>query len=71
MADKKIKKDPGAAALKNPTELKNGLRAALEKRAKLAFQHNVAPLKNPMELRHLRREIARFKTQISSQEAAK
>ncbi len=71
MADKKIKKDPGAAALKSPTELKNGLRTALEKRAKLAFQHNVAPLKNPMELRHLRREIARFKTQISSQEVSK
>ncbi len=51
-------------------ELKIGLRTALEKRAKLTFQHNVAPLKNPMELRHLRREIARIKTRISSQEAA-
>ena len=51
-------------------ELKIGLRTALEKRAKLTFQHNVAPLKNPVELRHLRREIARIKTRISSQEAA-
>jgi large subunit ribosomal protein L29 len=71
MADKKSKKDSGATALKNPTELKNELRAALEKRAKLEFQHNVAPLKNPMELRHLRREIARLKTQMSRKEAAK
>ncbi|MBI4059949.1 MAG: 50S ribosomal protein L29 [Elusimicrobia bacterium] len=52
-------------------ELKNKLRTALEKRAKLAFQHNVAPLKNPMELRHLRREIARLKTHIFRKEAAK
>ena len=72
MADKKTtKKESGATALKNPTELKNELRNALEKRAKLEFQHNVAPLKNPMELRHLRREIARLKTQMSRKEAAK
>ena len=71
MTDKKIKKDLSATALKNPTELKNALRTALEKRAKLTFQHNVAPLKNPMELRHLRREIARLKTYISRKEAAK
>ena len=71
MTDKKIKKDLSATALKNPTELKNALRTALEKRAKLTFQHNVAPLKNPMELRFLRREIARLKTQISVKEAVK
>ncbi|MEQ1918275.1 MAG: 50S ribosomal protein L29 [Elusimicrobiota bacterium] len=71
MTDKKTKKDSGATALKNPTELKNALRTALEKRAKLTFQHNVAPLKNPMELRFLRREIARLKTQLSVKEAAK
>jgi large subunit ribosomal protein L29 len=71
MTDKKTKKDSGATALKNPTELKNALRTALEKRAKLTFQHNVAPLKNPMELRFLRREIACLKTQLSVKEAAK
>ena len=71
MADKKSKKDSTATAVRNPSELKNELRNALEKRAKLEFQHNVAPLKNPMELRHLRREIARLKTQMSRKEAAK
>ena len=70
MADKKSKTAQDKSAL-NPTELKNELRAALEKRAKLTFQHNVAPLKNPMELRHLRREIARIQTQMSVKEAAK
>ena len=47
------------------------LKQAREKQAKLVFQHNVAPLKNPLELRHLRREIARLKTYISMKEAAK
>ena len=71
MADKKSKSATQDKKSLNPTELKNELRAALEKRAKLTFQHNVAPLKNPMELRHLRREIARLKTYISRKEAAK
>ncbi len=71
MADKKSKSATLDKSALNPTELKNELRTALEKRAKLTFQHNVAPLKNPMELRHLRREIARLKTYISRKEAAK
>jgi large subunit ribosomal protein L29 len=71
MADKKTKTATLDKSALNPTELKNELRTALEKRAKLEFQHNVAPLKNPMELRHLRREIARLKTYISRKEAAK
>ncbi len=65
MADKNTKQ------ILSSIELENELRAALEKRAKLAFQHNAVPLKNPMELRHLRREIARLKTYISRKEAAK
>lgn len=71
MADKKSKTAIQDKTALNPTELKNELRAALEKRAKLAFSHNSVPLKNPMELRHLRREIARLKTQMSVKEAAK
>ena len=69
MADKKTTTQDVSAL--NPAELQKELRTALEKRAKLTFQHNVAPLKNPMELRHLRREIARLKTYISRKEAAK
>ncbi len=71
MAEKKSKSAVQDKKTLNPTELKNELRSALEKRAKLTFQHNVAPLKNPMELRHLRREIARIQTQLSVKEAAK
>ncbi len=55
-------------------ELQKELRVALDKRAKLEFQHNVTPLKSPIELRHLRREIARLKTHLhmkTTKEAAK
>jgi large subunit ribosomal protein L29 len=70
MADKKKtptqdKNEMGAA------ELRKELFAALEKRAKLEFQHNVAPIKNPLQLRDLRREIARLKTHLHMKEAAK
>ncbi|MDP3543306.1 MAG: 50S ribosomal protein L29 [Elusimicrobiota bacterium] len=71
MADKKSKTATQEKGNLSATELKNELRNALAKRAKLEFQHNVAPLKNPMELRHLRREIARLKTEMSRKEAAK
>ena len=71
MAEKKTNTGAQAKTVLNPTELASELVAALKKRAQLTFQHNVAPLKNPMQLRHLRREIARLKTKISSQEAAK
>ena len=52
-------------------DLQKELGAALDKRAKMEFQHNVTPLKNPLELRHLRREIARLKTHLRMKEAAK
>ena len=71
MADKKktaVAQDKSALGA---AELRKELSAALDKRAKLEFQHNVAPLKNPLQLRHLRREIARLKTHLTQKEAAK
>ena len=70
MADKK-KVQPQDKSAQSAAELGTELRAALDKRAKLTFQHQTAPLKNPMELRQLRREIARLKTFIRTKEAAK
>lgn len=70
MADKKKTLTQNKTDLAS-TELVAELRQALEKRAKLEFQHQVAPLKNPLELRHLRREIARLKTHIRMKEAVK
>ena len=64
-------KVPQDRAASSAQELQNELQASLSKRAKLSFKHNVAPLKNPMELRVLRRDIARLKTFIRTKEAAK
>ncbi|PCI37008.1 MAG: 50S ribosomal protein L29 [Elusimicrobia bacterium] len=48
----------------------DGLRVELEKleekQFRLGFKHKVTPLSNPMELRQLRRDIARMKTWIRS-----
>jgi len=71
MADKKkttTVQDKSALGVK---ELSAELRAALEKRAKMEFSHKVAALKNPIELRDVRREIARLKTYLQMKEAAK
>ena len=70
MADKKKTPAQDKKTL-NVAELQKDLSAALDKRAKLEFQHNVAPLKSPIELRILRREIARLKTHLHMKEAAK
>jgi large subunit ribosomal protein L29 len=70
MADKKKTPTQDKSAL-GAAELQKELSAALDKRAKMEFQHNVAPLKNPLQLRHLRREIARLKTYLHMKEAAK
>ncbi|HVA67591.1 MAG TPA: 50S ribosomal protein L29 [Elusimicrobiota bacterium] len=53
-------------------ELEAHVRKADEKRFRMAFKHKTAPLDNPVELRTLRRHIARLKTWIAqkSQEGA-
>ncbi len=74
MADKKAK----AAKAKvqdfssmGAAELQKEIRVASDKRARLTFQHGVTPLKSPIELRNMRRELARMKTQLRMKEAAK
>jgi large subunit ribosomal protein L29 len=68
MADKKVK--AAKPATLTPEALRTELVKARGEQAKLAFQHNVAPLKNPSELRRLRREIARIKTALRAKETA-
>jgi large subunit ribosomal protein L29 len=70
MADKKKTPTQDKNAM-GAAELQKELSAALDKRAKLEFQHGVAPLKNPLQLRHLRREIARLKTYLQQKEVVK
>lgn len=44
------------------------LRESKEKNFKLKFQHASSPLKNPMELRAVRRDIARLMTVLRQKE---
>ena len=63
--DKQLKKALSLA------ELQTELRQAQEKRFKLQFKHQVTPLTNPVELRTLRRQIARLKTWIHDKQESK
>jgi len=49
-------------------ELRSELKSLRQKRFKLRFKHRVTPLGNPMELRVLRRDIARVETWIRAKE---
>lgn len=60
--------DKQAKKTLSPAELETELRLALEKRFKLQFKHQVTPLANPVELRALRRQIARLKTWINEKQ---
>jgi len=46
------------------SELERNLKETREKLFKLKFQHSSTPLKNPLVLRMMRKEIARIKTLI-------
>jgi large subunit ribosomal protein L29 len=49
----------------SPEQLITNIAADEQRYAKLKFSHAVAPLSNSMELRNLRRHIARLKTALT------
>jgi large subunit ribosomal protein L29 len=49
-------------------ELQAELNGLLEKQFKLGFKHRVTPLANPLELRTVRRDIARVKGWLREKE---
>ncbi|HAM34514.1 MAG TPA: 50S ribosomal protein L29 [Elusimicrobia bacterium] len=51
-------------------ELRVELLQAREKMFRLQFKHKVTPVKNPLEMRVLRRHAARLQTWIREKEAA-
>ena len=65
----KIKEKDAKSALSIP-ELQAELRTTREKKFKLEFKHRVMPVENPMEIRALRRHIARLQTWIRQKELA-
>lgn len=64
-------KEKEASKTLSVKELLSQLHDAQEKQFKLKFRHQVAPLKNPLEIKHLRRQIARLKTWINEKQEAK
>lgn len=52
-------------------ELNAKLQDAQAQRFQLSFRHATTPLKNPMQLRHTRRAIARLKTTLHQKAGAK
>ena len=51
------------------SELKAELRSTREKHFRMGFKHRVTPMENPMQLRTLRRHIARLETWIREKSA--
>ncbi|MBI4422686.1 MAG: 50S ribosomal protein L29 [Elusimicrobia bacterium] len=51
-------------------ELRAELQTTREKHFKLRFKHRAMPVGNPMEIRHLRRHMARLETWIRQKETA-
>ncbi|MDR1784663.1 MAG: 50S ribosomal protein L29 [Endomicrobium sp.] len=63
-------KDKSLDEMKNMTcvELKTRLSDLQDRIFKLKFHHSVTPVKNPLEIRKVRRNIARIKTLITQKE---
>ena len=61
-------KDKRNKASLSAGELQAELVKLQEKQFKLGFKHRVTPLGNPMELRAIRRDIARLKTWLRAKE---
>ena len=52
----------------NLTDLKLKIREDQLRLKKLEFAHAISPLENPMNIRGLRRDIARLKTEVKKKE---
>jgi large subunit ribosomal protein L29 len=52
----------------SPVELEAKLREAQEQIFRLKFRHSSTPVKNPLEIRKLRRMIARYRTLLQQKQ---
>jgi large subunit ribosomal protein L29 len=69
MAKKKAREKKEEIGELSPKELQARLGEAQEARFRLQFRHLSSPLKNPMQIRAKRREIARLMTHLRQKEA--
>lgn len=49
-------------------DMKDQLSNLSEQMVKMKLMHSVAPMENPLQLRHMRRTIARLKTELTKRE---
>lgn len=49
-------------------DLKNRIEESVEKMAKLKLTHAVSPLENPLQIRELRKSIARLNTEMTKRQ---
>ncbi|MEE8424214.1 MAG: 50S ribosomal protein L29 [Elusimicrobiota bacterium] len=64
------RKDKDSKRSHSLDELRSELVQLREKQFKLTFKHRVTPLSNGLELRGIRRDIARFETWVRQKESA-
>ncbi|MCC6753168.1 MAG: 50S ribosomal protein L29 [Saprospiraceae bacterium] len=50
--------------------LERDLRQAVEELSRLRVEHKVKGLQNPVQIRHLRKEIARMKTEMTKRSSS-
>ena len=55
-------RERGALAVLTPDEIRQKLAQAREQYFRIRFRHRATPVKNPMEIRDIRRDIARYET---------
>lgn len=50
-------------------DVKDMLSNLSDKLIKMKLSHNISPIENPLQIRHMRRVIARLKTELRKREA--
>lgn len=50
-------------------DVKDNLSNFSEQLSKMKLTHKIAPMENPLQIRHVRRTIARLKTELTKREA--
>lgn len=50
-------------------DVKDNLSNFTEQLDKMKLTHKIAPMENPLQIRHVRRTIARLKTELTKREA--
>ena len=50
-------------------DIKGHVKTMSQQMEKMKLTHSVAPLENPMQIRHIRKTVARLKTELTKRES--